>query len=440
MIILKKNIDNLVKNIAQKLKDFDYVEKVINKKSNYRNINGLKINPYDEMALSSGLPSLCMLYGEMNEQYPKEDWDIIDHQYIKILGETITKNGIEELSMFSGAAGIGLSIVCSSKQRERYTSFISNINEFIKSNIKEFMDKIKANTYCNITNYDVISGVSGIASYCMLFPQDEGMTDILKEIVTYIIDICRDKNIENISVPGWYIPSENLFTKNDKQQWPKGCFNIGLAHGIPGILIILCNALKLGICLDGQSDCIRKIGDFLIRFRRQDNNGCYWGCIVSLDEYIDNTIDDPYFRDAWCYGTPGVAYSLLLAGKVLNNQSYITIAIEGMQSSIKRLKEICSPTFCHGLSGEMYIAYRFYELTNLAEFKDAYIELSNKLISFYDDEAPFGFYDIEIANGKCENYNYIGLIDGTVGILLTLMAIQNGKKTPWDCAFLLSDI
>ncbi|MGG3835223.1 hypothetical protein ABEV40_17225, partial [Geobacillus thermocatenulatus] len=41
---------------------------------------------------------------------------------------------------------------------------------------------------------------------------------------------------------------------------------------------------------------------------------------------------------------------------------------------------------------------------------------------------------------KAKDYNYVGLIDGTAGILLTILAIQNSKKTPWDCAFLLSEV
>ena len=32
---------------------------------------------------------------------------------------------------------------------------------------------------------------------------------------------------------------------------------------------------------------------------------------------------------------------------------------------------------------------------------------------------------------------YIGIIDGVIGILLTILAIENDVKTPWDYAFSL---
>lgn len=61
-------------------------------------------------------------------------------------------------------------------------------------------------------------------------------------------------------------------------------------------------------------------------------------------------------------------------------------------------------------------------------------------MEFYNDEFPFGFKNIEGSEENREYYDYVGLIDGTAGILLTLLAIQNSKKTPWDCAFLLSEV
>jgi len=61
-------------------------------------------------------------------------------------------------------------------------------------------------------------------------------------------------------------------------------------------------------------------------------------------------------------------------------------------------------------------------------------------MKYYNKEYPFGFKNIEGSEKDKEYYDYVGLIDGTTGILLTLLAIQNGKKTPWDSAFLLSKV
>ncbi|MEK4165235.1 MULTISPECIES: lanthionine synthetase LanC family protein [Anoxybacillus] len=115
-------------------------------------------------------------------------------------------------------------------------------------------------------------------------------------------------------------------------------------------------------------------------------------------------------------------------------------AVSGMKLASKRLYNIFSPSFCHGLSGVAYICNRFYEETNISDFKEAACKLVDDIIKFYNEEFPFGFKNIEESEGSTKYYDYVGLIDGTAGILLTILAIQNSKKTPWDCAFLLSEV
>lgn len=246
--------------------------------------------------------------------------------------------------------------------------------------------------------------------------------------------------MEDLRIPGWYILPEHAFSEREKRNWPSGFINIGLSHGIPALLIILCNAKKLNIYTDGLDECIQKIADFLIKFQIKDEIGVYWGTHVSLEEYYQGTVLNKNTRDAWCYGTPGVAYSLLIAGKTLNNQTYIDCAIRGMELASKRLYDIFSPSFCHGLAGVAYICNRFYEETNISDFRQTALTLANDIMKYYNKEYPFGFKNIEGSEKGKEYYDYVGLIDGTAGILLTLLAIQNGKKTPWDSAFLLSKV
>ncbi|MED0677335.1 lanthionine synthetase C family protein [Aneurinibacillus thermoaerophilus] len=432
------SVKELVCNIAKKLSDYENMKCIVNHPNNYIKIGNRSINPFNELSLSHGLPALCALYGELSEQYPDEDWDVLGHQYMKRIGEQINQNGFSSLSMFSGLAGIGLAAVCLSKEGKRYQNFISNTNQIIDERIESIIDYLKQKQYPNMDDYDAISGVAGIASYCMLFPQE--MEKSISLILKYIVDLCQDKQIEDIKAPGWYIPPENYFSERDKRNWPDGFFNIGLSHGIPALLIVLCNAKKLNIYVDGQDECIKKIADFLIKFRIKEENEAYWGTHVSLEEYKKGSILNKNTRDAWCYGTPGVAYSLLIAGKTLNNQSYIDCAVSGMEIASKRLYDIYSPSFCHGLSGVAYICNRFYEETNLSYFRETALKLANDIMEFYNDEFPFGFKNIEGSEENRVYYDYVGLIDGTAGILLTILAIQNGKKTPWDCAFLLSEV
>lgn len=121
----------------------------------------------------------------------------------------------------------------------------------------------------------------------------------------------------------------------------------------------------------------------------------------------------------------------------MNKREYIDSSVDAMKKAIKRLNGIYSPTFCHGFSGVAYISKRFYEITNIEYFNEHSVNLINKVLDLYDEKAAFGFYNIEKDNEKTEYYDYIGIIDGVIGILLTILAIENGVKTPWDYAFSL---
>ena len=110
-----------------------------------------------------------------------------------------------------------------------------------------------------------------------------------------------------------------------------------------------------------------------------------------------------------------------------------------MLDSLK-YKEFCiSPTFCHGYAGLLYLAYKFSKLTKIEQFKIYQQELERKILSFYNSQNIFAFKDIDIVNGKSEHKDNIGLLSGTIGIILSLLAVHGCKQTSWDTAFLLDD-
>ncbi|MNJ27783.1 Nisin biosynthesis protein NisC [compost metagenome] len=440
---MHEQIDYIVKSIGRKLSDYDYLRQVSNEESNYLETESGLINPFQELSLSHGLPSLCMLYGEMNEHYPEEGWDRIGHQYMQRIGQQLEEEGVQSLSMFTGAAGIGLSALCISKQRRRYSSFISSINELIANSIDPLLEQIQSRQDLYMQDYDPISGVTGVAAYTLLFHNDSNfpvMKEINRKIVNYIIHVCQDKECNGKLVPGWYISAANQFSEVDKLRWPNGCFNIGLAHGIPSLLITLCDSYLKGIKEEGQLDSIRKLADFLLQSRIESEGQYYWGTHISIEEYNDLTVTSTYTRDAWCYGTPGVAYSLLAAGKALQDDKYLTPAVESMKRAAVRQQEIYCPTFCHGLSNLAMISKHFYSVTKDAEFLQITSSLTEQMMSYYNEELPFGFQTVDKKTGIEKLYDYVGLIDGVTGVALTLLAVNKDKKTPWDSAFLLGGL
>ncbi|WP_028558716.1 lanthionine synthetase C family protein [Paenibacillus pinihumi] len=430
-------VDQIVASVADKLQNYENILEVVNEKGNFIDTGEGLVNPFHELALSHGLPAICMLYGEMNEHYPDRDWDRIAHQYMQRIGRHLQEEGIHSLSMFSGAAGVALASVCVSRQGQRYGSFIANLNAIITERIDEHLEHIRGQDDISMGDYDPISGITGITAYTLLFHQDPAMYEASRKIIQCLLYVCRDKQLNSEAIPGWYISSEKQFSPRDAQRWPEGCFNIGLSHGVPSLLITLCQAHSVGINEPGQNECIRKLAQFLVEHRIESEDEIFWGSHISLQEYNSGNLTGRYTRDAWCYGSPGVAYSLLIAGKLMEEEHYILLATRAMKQAARRQKEIYCPTFCHGLSGLAYIVHRFYEETDDEEFLQLSFLLGEQVISMYREDTPFGFETLERNQEDMKQYHNVGLIDGAAGAVLALLAIYKGKKTPWDAAFLL---
>lgn len=430
---MSKNINDIIMNVANKIKDINYVEYVCSMKENSIIFEDKCISAWGPTTLSHGIPAINIFLAEVNEIDPDNEWDKINHEYIKKLGEYIESQGIDNISMFSGVSGIGLAIICSSKNGERYNNFQSILQKEICEVIDIFIDEINSCKYVQMSFYDVIQGLSGILNYTISF-NSKDMISVSNKIIECLSRICYNTEYNGIEIPRWYIPRENQFLESEKEKYFNGNFNLGMSHGIAGILTVFCNAYKNTNFTSKNLELnIRKLARFLYKFCINENNEVYWGGRISLNEYETGIITDKDTRDAWCYGTPGVSYALLLAGKILNEKSYIDIAIKAMKESINKERGIYSPTFCHGYSGLAIISKRFFEETGEQVFRDYCINAKLRIASMYDESAPFGFWNIE----KNKKLSFIGLLDGAIGTLLTLIELEFSSKTSWKKAFLL---
>jgi len=111
-----------------------------------------------------------------------------------------------------------------------------------------------------------------------------------------------------------------------------------------------------------------------------------------------------------------------------------------MKESVKNENGLFSPSFCHGYSGLAYISYKFYCKTKDKLFLNESDRLLEKILSYYTDDAPFGFYNIENSSSNIKNLNSIALLDGASGTLLTILElISKTNSVDWDSAFLLDN-
>jgi lantibiotic biosynthesis protein len=142
-------------------------------------------------------------------------------------------------------------------------------------------------------------------------------------------------------------------------------------------------------------------------------------------------------RDAWCYGSPGVARALHLAGVALDRNDWRQFAIDAMAAVYRRpvaARGIDSPIFCHGVAGLLQISLRFSYDTGLPMFGRAVAELTEQLLAAIDLGRPMAVANIEPGGNLVDQP---GLLDGATGVCLTLLSAAADEPPAWDRIFAL---
>lgn len=441
---------SLIKEIADKMRDPDAVKRIV---LDPNNRNPDPIYPdfehkWGDLSLAGGYPGVLILLAELDRLFPDEKWDAAAHAYVLKIKESIETHGVYSISLHGGLAGASFALLQASRGESRYQRLMSTLNAHFLERMKThylipFHNNFQDNQPSPMPLFDLIEGVVGAGVYCLQRINDTLFFDIIKEILLILVKFSQPLKVKGKWVPGWYLPQEFQFQEEEKKRFPNGNFNLGLAHGIPGVLGFLAAAHLHGAVVDGQKQAIERITEWIQNHRRESEKGFFWPTTIAFEDE-GKSVNNPHFtgRDAWCYGTPGVAASLLLAGKALESGPLKSYALESFRSVFKRtVKEwfLPGPTFCHGISGLLLITHTIAQAMNAEDLKVKTAELTSQLLQYYQPEYPFGFRNYEaMKSGEFAKIDCAGLLEGSAGILLTLLSVQN-KTSWWHAPFLVSD-
>lgn len=221
-----------------------------------------------------------------------------------------------------------------------------------------------------------------------------------------------------------------------QSSYPDGHLNLGLAHGISGPLALLALGAMHGVEVAGQRAAIDRTAGWIKRSASEDAWGVNFPAVIAC-----STGQPPApvpSRSAWCYGTPGTARALWLAGTANNRPDLQDLAVAGMAAVYRRpiaARRIDSPTLCHGVAGLLQITLRFAADSGLPMFVDAAAEITAQLVAGFEPGSRFGYRNLEPSGGRID---HPGLLDGAAGVALVLLAAATAEEPTWDRVLLVS--
>jgi len=299
-------------NICENMKDPEQVRSfMLNPQNRNQNPIGGNDVPWEDLCLAGGYPSLVLLFSalEQKELFTED----ISHKYILKIKESVEQSGLPSSnSLFSGIAGLCHSIQFASRSGERYKKILEVLNSFllekIQSDCVSPILKVQNNRIpLFISQYDVIQGICGIGRYALENLENPRFYLLVKDFLHILIRISQPTIIDGVEIPGWYVSKEDPFYQMNQYKG-NGAFNLGLAHGVTGILAFLSISLNKGVEIEGQKEAITRISLWIKARAFLRNNTICWPSWVSYEEEVGIIpFKEQFPRDAWCYGVPGIA-------------------------------------------------------------------------------------------------------------------------------------
>ena len=275
--------------------------------------------------------------------------------------------------------------------------------------------------------YDLISGLTGLGVYHLVRhgPAPSGMTAaVLGYLVALAEPLCRHGE----SLPGWWSGTGPAGTPDPA--WPGGHLNLGMAHGIAGILALLSGAMRAGIQVDGHAEAVSELCATFDRYRQGSSGSPWWPAMISLSEYSSGTASPGrQARPSWCYGTPGHARAQQLAGLALGDRERMRLAERALVGCARDRQVtglLADASLCHGWAGLVQALWR--------AAGDA---LDPGPLHAALREARQGMEDQLTRMGPPAS---AGLLEGTSGIQLAQNDLPHavGEPPAWDACLLLT--
>jgi lantibiotic biosynthesis protein len=396
-------------------------------------------------SIGQGNAGLCLLWAYLDQCFPEQGWDITGKSHLEIAGRSAELSSGLGTGLFSGLSGLAFAGWQLSRDGIRYQRFLLSLDDTISSEATALATHVRHSAYVSMNDFDVISGLSGIGAY-LLSRHEEAVTGAaLAAVVDALISLVT----RNEALPAWHTPAHLLFDDTARKNYPLGNLNCGLAHGIPGVLAFLSLVRLTDLSFEHLDEAIVTTATWLSTHRFDDEWGVNWPSAIPLrssevdgktilaEADLKNSPGGPS-RTAWCYGSPGIARALWLAGRALSRDDFKQLAIDAMEAVFRRpiaVRMIDSPTFCHGVAGLLAVTIRFANETGSPLFRNECQKLTKQILSTFHPDSLLGFRNLEYGGNQTDQP---GFLDGASGVAIVLLSAAIGVEPGWDRVFLLS--
>ncbi len=282
------------------------------------------------------------------------------------------------------------------------------------------------------TPYELMEGLAGFGTYLIERLPHEDAAESLADIIDRL-DAEAEKSDSGVT---WFTPPEWL-TMEQRRLMPRGCYNFGVAHGVPGVIGFLAAARRENL----DDARVAHLAEGAIR----------WALARKLERCDESVF--PAFaapdqtpvptRTAWCYGDLGVAAVLLSAARSFDREDWEQEALALARLAARRsvtVTQAIDPGLCHGAIGLAHIFNRFHQATRDEEMRRAALAWYGRALDMRrPGEGLAGLSSwVRPPGGEGAWRGEHGFLTGIAGFGLGLLAAVSDVEPAWDRALLIA--
>lgn len=267
-------------------------------------------------------------------------------------------------------------------------------------------------------DYDLIAGPSG--ALLALTVAGRATPAEIEPFAGYLSRLAEDPGLAGLRLSG--------YAGDSLRGWNQGAVNLGLGHGVPGVVVALAAARRLLGPRQDVLTALRHCAGVLV-----DTAATGAGGLPVWPPSDRAATSEQVSRQAWCYGTPGVAWALWEAGDALADAELRAFAVEAMTGLDRHWDpahhlygDTAADLFgvCHGAAGVLAVADAFARHAAHARAVRLRDRIADWVHEHADDVAELAATDLTLLNGAAGVLAVLSTVDGGRRDWLPLLGLR----------------
>jgi lantibiotic biosynthesis protein len=373
-------------------------------------------DPEANPAVAGGTAGLALFYAYLGAETGSEEWTGLAERLMEHAIDFLSERPIHA-DLYEGFTGIGWAV-----GHLQGMLFEEDSDGDGDDPIGESLVEVLERSPVSRGDFDVIGGLAGYAIYAFHSLPRPAARRALELVVERLLAIGEP-------VDGgfsWFTPPDVL-PDWLREKEPDGQYNLGVSHGVAGVISVLGMCAAAGIMSADQRATLDRAVDWLLAQKQHGKRWCFSNAIAK---------GRPAGRDrlAWCYGDPGIAAALFTAARHRGHPGWEAAALDVARTAARRPmdpedSEIVDAGLCHGSVGLAHLFNRMHQASSdplLAEAARAWYRYT---VDMQRPGVGIAGYEFFAAPGWKP---LTGFLSGLSGVGLGLLAGVSSTEPRWD--------